>query len=189
MTSASRPLVLAMAATVIAVAVIVLVRPGEDGPIDLASSPPTIFATQPFSIGETYTLGNTFIPPELARPITITAVEVVHASGLDLLGTVAFDPQGESIGAVPGWPPDRPDMALRDPFAEGVAWPDDVQPLIGVRVRQLPAGLRGVTVRWVDGDGVAGERTFDFAVLTCMPEPCDVDRSGAELLRQLGLQQ
>jgi hypothetical protein len=156
--------------------------------VDLSLAPDPVFATIPFEVGDTYTLGSAGVPPEIKRPVTVTAVEIVHARGVEILGVGAFEPDPDASGLVPDWPPQgRYEKDVRDVGPASASWTGDVFTLVGVRTTEPKSGLRGIDVRWIDGDGVAGGRIFDLAVVTCAPGACVADAADADLLRQLGL--
>lgn len=177
---------LAMVA-VIAGAGLLLARQPTAPQIDLAKDPQTVYLTIPFAVGDTYTFGSTAVPSSAKRSVGITGIRVIHAVGIEVVGYGAMESTGEGIGLVPGWPP-APPYAMRDPFAPGVTWDGEVQPLVGGRVIEPKSGLRGIEVAWSDADGIAGSRVFDFAVITCGPRACARQPDDATpLLRELGL--
>jgi hypothetical protein len=187
-----RALILAAAAAAIvaAAALAALVTPAQTQRVDLSFSPPTIFTTLPFAVGDTYTVGSTYVPLEAERPVRITGVEVIHSRGVAVLGIGAFDPdvEGTGLGLVPGWPPGEPAIAIRDPVAGRIAWYGAVAVLVGVRTTEPKSGLRGIEIRWVDANGAPGSRIFDFAVITCAPGVCETTAGEPESrLRELGL--
>jgi hypothetical protein len=158
-----------------------------DSRINLADSPPTVFETIPYEVGGTYTLGESGVPPEVPRPVRITGIEVVHSRGIEVLGSGAFEPDPDGTGSVPGWPPPGINLTLASDLPS-MHWPGAVETVLGIRTTAPKSGLRGIEVRWVDGTGVAGGRTFDIAVYTCAPGACEVAAGDAdELLRELGL--
>ena len=164
-------------------------EPGPtSGPrIDLAVSPPTVFHTVDFEVGDVYTFGSTGVAPEIPRPVRITGVEVIHSEGIEIVGIGAVEPGPDGIGLVPGWPPQGLAFA-QAPDLFAVEWSGPVNTLFGVRTTAPISGLRGVEVRWVDANGVAGARMFDIAVYTCAPGACDVEADDADpVLRELGL--
>ena len=191
MTAVSRNrsvIVLAAAGSIVAIAIATL-QGGAPPRIDLAVPPNTVFATVPFEVGATYTLGEARVPAEVKRPVTVTAVEILHARGIEVLGGGAYEPRPDSIGLVPGWPPQAPyATGIGDTIRSRVTFSGEVHTVVGIRTTAPKSGLRGIKVRWVDGDGVAGTRTFDLAVLTCAPGACHVDSADPDpMLRELGL--
>lgn len=183
-----RPLlVLILAATAtIAVAAWFGTSQSRPPPMDLSEPPRTVFATNPFTVDDTYTLGSVAVRPEVPRPVRITDVVVLHASGIEVVGIGAFEPATERVGLVPGWPPAGP--SIKDPRANEMTWSGAVDVLVGVRVVAPKSGFRGIEVRWVDGEGAPGREVFDLAVVTCAPGACVVEAEDADpLLRELGL--
>lgn len=183
-------LVAAAVAAGAAVAIAAMADSTQPQRIDLSLSPPTIFTTLPFAVGDAYTIGSTNVPLEAERPVTITGVEVIHSKGVAMLGIGAFDPDVEGVGIalVPGWPPGEPAIAIRDPVAGRIAWYGAVAVLVGVRTTEPKSGFRGIEIRWVDANGASGSRIFDFAVITCAPGVCETTAGEPESrLRELGL--
>ena len=189
MTRRASALVLVVAvAAVFAAATALLSR--RESLLDMSRVPETVFATIPFPVGGSYTLGSMTVPSDVARPVRITSIEVVASSGVELIGMGAFDPASvsEGIGLVSGWPPAG--LTIVDPTAGAPGWTTDVAIVIGIRTTDPKSGLRGVVVRWVDGAGQEGQRVFDLAVLTCAPGACSVDPSEpGPMLTELGLKQ
>jgi hypothetical protein len=173
---------------VVVAAAIVLIRLARD-PVDLSRSPPTLFTTIPMDVGASFTLGSMAIPSDVPRPVTVSEVRVIHASGVQVLGAGLFDPatRPQGIGLILGWPP--PGYEIVDPADEPIGWPGEIAVVVGLRTVEPRSGLRGVLVRWVDGTNTQGERVFDMAVLTCAPAACEL-RGDDEtaLLIELGLQ-
>jgi hypothetical protein len=156
--------------------------------VNLSVKPRTIFVTIPFNVGDTYALGEGLVPVEVPRPVLITAITIPHMRGLDVLGVGAYEPNPDSIGLVPGWPPEGRYAKDVKPLATEQSWPGEVHTVVGLRITEAKSGLRGIDVRWVDGAGKAGGRTFDLAVLTCAPGACEVDSATADpMLKELGL--
>jgi len=151
--------------------------------------PRTVITTDEFEVGETYTLGSLGVPEDVPRPIVITDIDVLAWANIEIIGQGVFEPAGEAIGLVPGWPPDtgsgRLDLrALED----GAEWHDNVSPILGIRTTAPKSGLRGVVVSWSVCDGKRGSETFDLAVQTCAPAACDRDPAEDDwLLKELGL--
>jgi hypothetical protein len=145
--------------------------------------------TNPFEVGATYTLGMTGPPLEATRPVRITSIEIVSQSGVEVIGVGAFDPDeaGTGIGLVPGWPPPGFDSLVHGADTYSREWNGPVYSVVGIRTTEARSGLRGVAVRWLDGDGASRGRVFDIAVITCAPTACDPEREGDVLLRDLGL--
>jgi hypothetical protein len=170
---------------ILAIAVLLLAR-AVTGPVDRRRAPETVFETNPFRVGETYTLGSTGPPDDVKLPFRLTGVDVVHLAGVEVIGRGALDGTGrEVIGLDDSWPPDaRYEVLPFDPQVERSAL---TLPLLGIRVLQPLAGLRGVEVRWIDADGVAGSRVFDLAVYTCPRTECPAGQDGEVALRRLGL--
>lgn len=156
--------------------------------VELSLTPDPVFTTIPFEVGETHTLGSAGVPPEVKRPVTVVALEVSHARGVEILGVGAFEPNPDATGLVPGWPPQgRYEKDVRDVGPGSATWSGDVFTVVGVRTTEPKSGLRGVDVRCIDGDGLAGGRIFDLAVVTCAPGACVADAADPDLLRELGL--
>jgi len=80
------------------------------------NEPRTLFLTDPFETGTSYTFGSTSVPDEVTRPVTVTAVELIRSTGIEGIGVGAFDPDGEgtAIGLAPGWPPEEPAVGVTD---------------------------------------------------------------------------
>jgi hypothetical protein len=154
--------------------------------LDLSRSPQTLFTTIPMNVGASYTFGSTHLPDAVKRPVTITAVEVVRKRGLEVVGIGAVETSDVGIGLVPGWPP--PGRPVVDPVAGKRPWSGGVDVLIGLRIVEPTSGLRGIEVRWIDGDGVAGSHVYDLAAITCSPGACTIGPDqGEAFLRELGL--
>lgn len=191
MLGASRPIWIPLAAAAIAAAAIgviwLMLRP-QSGAIDFATSPQTVLNTNPFLVGETYTVGLMEVPQDVPRPVTIMAIEVLHSRGIEVMGVGAFDPDVEDsgVGMVPGWPPVDPPIRVEEELGDAVEWDGLVAPLVGVRTTEAKSGLRGIEIRWRDADGIEGSRVYDLAVVTCAPGACEV-QSTDQFLRELGL--
>jgi hypothetical protein len=157
--------------------------------LPLGDPPRTVFTTNEFEVGETYTLGSPGVPEDVPRPVVITDIEVLAWTNIEIVGRGVFEPADEEIGLVHEWPPDtrsgRLDLrALED----GAEWEGDISPILGIRTTAPKSGLRGVVVSWIDGDGNRGSETFDFAVQTCAPGACNRDPGEDDwLLKELGL--
>ena len=157
--------------------------------LSLDNPPTTVFTTNEFEVGDTYTLGSTAVPDDVPRPVVITDIDVLAWTNIEIIGRAVIEPDGEAIGLVPNWPPGagsgRLDLrALQD----GSEWGGSVSPVLGIRTTAPKSGLRGVVVSWIDGDGNRGSETFDFAVQTCAPGACDRDPDEDYwLLEELGL--
>lgn len=176
-----------LAAAALVVGVWALTR-SEPPRVDFSLTPDPIFATIPFEVGETSTLGSAGVPPEIKRPVTVTSVELVHARGIEILGVGAYEPNPDAIGLAPGWPPQgRYDRDVRDVGPGSATWGGAVFTVVGIRTTEPKSGLRGIDVRWIDGNGIAGGRIFDLAVVTCAPGACVADTADPDLLRELGL--
>jgi hypothetical protein len=176
-----------MAVAVLAATACTTVSPAPSG-IRLSRPPQTVGRTNDFNVGEHYTIGHMTIPTSVKRPVSVMAVDILHYRGIEVLGVSAFEPDDESIGLVPGWPPaGYEERDFRDPLAGGVQWSAEVDLIVGIRTREPRSGLRGLRVRWIDGDGVVGEHTSDLAVLTCAPRTCDDGDTDEALLMELGL--
>lgn len=174
-------------AAIVATASWVLTRPPVPPLLDLARGPQTVYVTNPFAIGDTYTFGSTGVPPSTKTPFRITSIKVLHLVGVEVLGYGALGVDDEALGLVPDWPPPST-FEVQDPFAPGATWQGDVQALVGLRVTKPVSGLRGIEVSWVDGDGQPGTRIFDFAVVTCGPGCGHTpDGDSGPLLQDLGL--
>lgn len=188
MTGRARALVAVVAVAAALAAVTFALGSGRPQLLDLTRDPETVFATVPFQVGETYTLGSIGLPSDAIRPLRITSIEVLETSGLDQIGAGAYDPKtvSQGIGLVPGWPPSG--LGVVDPGDSSVPWASEVSIVVGVRTTQPKSGLRGVPIRWVDGAGNPAERVVDVAVLTCAPDACEVDAGApGALLLELGL--
>lgn len=77
------------------------------------------------------------------------------------------------LGLVPDWPPQDPPIEVRDGIDEEIEWPATVQIVIGIRTTEPISGLRGILVRWRDGNEVETSKVFDSAVVTCAPDACN----------------
>jgi hypothetical protein len=161
--------------------------PGER--IDLGREPPTLLKTIPFGVGDRYTLGMTGPSESSIGQIRITAVEVIHAAGIEVVGIGVLDPvaAGQGIGLVLGWPPSGYELAAIDEAVHSRQWEMPIYTVVGVETTELVSGLRGVEVTWVDGQGASHSRVFDLTVLTCQPGSCDADEETQETLTVLGL--
>ena len=153
--------------------------------IDFERSPQTVYTTDPLAVGATYTMGSVHVPPDVKRPVTITSVEIIATRGIEVLGTGAFESGLESLGLVLDWPP--PGYPPVEPLAGRRAWSGLVDVVIGIRVTERRSGFRGIDLRWIDGDGKAGRRLHDWAVVTCSPGECPDDGDSDALLVELGL--
>lgn len=157
--------------------------------LPLGDPPRSVFTTNEFEVGETYTLGSTSVPEDVPRPVVITDIDVLARTNVELIGRGIFEPDDEGIGLVPGWPPDvrsgRLDLRA---IEQGTEWGGQVSPVLGIRTTAPRSGLRGVVVTWIDGNGKRGSEIFDFAVQTCAPGACERDPGEDDwLLKELGL--
>jgi hypothetical protein len=171
---------LAVLAILAAVGAAVSARPPAPK-VDLARGPQTVMRTLAFDVGDTYTLGSVAPPDDIVLPFRLTAIDVVHGTGIEVVGRGVIVPRGEIIGLVPDWPPEPRFQIL--PFDPNEVREAFAVPVLGIRLTAPVAGLRGIEVGWVDGRGDAGARVFDLAVVTC--PGCGDDSEPA--LRELGL--
>lgn len=157
--------------------------------LPLGDAPRTVFTTDEFEVGETYTLGSVGVPEDVPRPFVITDIDVLTWTNIEIIGRGIFESDDEGIGLVPDWPPDTRSgrLDLRA-IEDGTEWDGHVSPVLGIRTTAPKSGLRGVMVSWIDGDGHQGREIFDFAVQTCAPGACDRDPGDDDwLLKELGL--
>jgi hypothetical protein len=160
------------------------------GRIDLGLDPPLLLNTNAFAVGERYTLGMHGPDEHAPRPVRVTDIEVIHASGVRIVGVGVLDTarQGSGIGLVPGWPPEGYTVDAVDQATYEDDWHVLVQTVVGLEVTKLPAGLRGVQVSWVDGTGAEQTKVFDITAVTCAGASC-VDEQTYATLEELGLYQ
>lgn len=159
--------------------------------INLASYPQTVYATNPFLVGEQYTLGSTVGASTSLRAgdsLTITSVDVLTTHGVRVLGLGArqLELSANGIGLVPGWPPADFDVDRFDRDIFATPWIGPVQVLVGVETLEEKSGLRGLRIGWSTGQGVHYE-LVDLAVLTCSPGACANPDDNEGLLKELGL--
>jgi hypothetical protein len=157
--------------------------------LPLRDPPRTVFTTNQFEVGETYTLGSVAVPENVPRPVVITDIDVLAWTNIEIVGRGVHEPDDEGIGLAPSWPPDvrsgRLDLRA---IEQGTEWVGHVSPILGIRTTAPKSGLRGVVVSWIDGNGNPGSEIFDFAVQTCAPGACERDPGeGDWLLKELGL--
>ena len=166
-----RPLfVLALGAVVLGGAGVAAWTAGATVPapnVNLAAEPKTVYETDSFPVGDTYSIGMAAVPPDVPRPVRITAVELSHVSGLEVVGTGAYVRGTRAFDLVPSWPPAAYQVQALD-----VAGPldGDVSAAMGLRVIAPASGFRGVRVTWVDAAGHAGSLLYDVAAYTCSIE-------------------
>ncbi len=158
--------------------------------LDLERPPQIVYSTLPFEVGATYTVGSVGVPVEVPGPVRVTGIEVLHASGVEVIGIGTYDGQDQrsGVGLVPGWPPELVTVPILDPRAGDAVIAGTANAVIGIRVTAPVSGLRGIRVSWVDGTGRAGSRLWDLAVITCAPGACSpADVESDAVLRDLGL--
>ncbi len=162
-------------------AAVALVAAGCNGTapseIDLGEYPDTVLVTVPMEVGSRLTLGMIGPAVEAERPLRLTNIEVIRRNGFTVVGVGAFNPDeaGSGLGVAPGWPPEGYALRAQDEVTYAVEWDGPVLAVVGLETSEPQAGLRGVSVTWVDAQGVTGVKHFDIALLSCEPEACELD--------------
>ena len=177
---------------VIALVGCAVAEPVEGDGIPLEKSPPVVFTTDPFAIGERYSFGH--YQSEWGRAnqgrIKIVAIELITSSGVELVGVGAFDASSVDVGVglVPGWPPAQPALDTMGDETYLRDWPDPSVFILGIEVQATKAGFRGIRTLWIDQSGVQRVSVQDVAAVTCSDPACPaIGGSNEQLLCELGL--
>lgn len=177
---------------VIALALAACTSPLESRPedVDWAETPQTIFTTDDFPVGSSYTVGSLSLPPDAEYPVVVTGIEVLRTEGVRVLGTRAYtESAGDSIGLVPSWDPSVLGGDAREPSADSAPFTaGSIGLVVGIETVADRSGLRGLRATWHDGVGSEHVTTFDLAVVTCALGACAEGQADDEsLVRELGL--
>ena len=153
-----------------------------------SSAPQTVFNTNDFPVGSTYTLGSLSVPEDAQYPLVVTKIEVLRTEGVRVLGARAHNPSSDGwIGLIPSWDPAGLGGEAREPGPDSAPFTaGPVALVVGIETQADRSGLRGLRATWRDAAGAEHSTQFDLAVVTCAPGVCAAGED-EQLVRELGL--